>query len=179
MSDDQPSEVLRALPRTRPHRRSQKRAGSAVRAPALEPKPVAATTPPPPAAPKQPEQPATAATAPAGATTARPHQPPQRPRWRGHRTRVRSDNRRSPKASRLPRASPHPRRRVALTSSTPQFRRLANWRRSALRSPLARSATRSHDYRGHNGPPGALRAPRGAKGPPPCAEAQGGGYTYR
>ncbi len=65
MSDDQPPEVLSALPRTRPHRRSQKRAGSAVRPPSPDPEPVA-TAPSPPAAP---ELPATAATGSAGATT--------------------------------------------------------------------------------------------------------------
>lgn len=55
MSDDRPPEVLGALPRTRPHRRSQKRAGSAPNgaggAVSLKPSGAAARTPPaPPAA---------------------------------------------------------------------------------------------------------------------------------
>lgn len=45
MSNDRPTGVLGALPRTRPHRRSEKRAGAAMSAPAPEPVPASTRAP--------------------------------------------------------------------------------------------------------------------------------------
>ena len=62
MSDDRPTDVLGALPRTRPHRRSAKRAGPAATAPTKDPtQPTAPARPTAPAKQAAPAKPAPAA----------------------------------------------------------------------------------------------------------------------